>query len=86
MTRGDKGRRVFYYQNRFLPALHCYTCAHILVCSSGEEPLQSVLTWGTPAPQVPVGAEQRRQNSHSVLQEREQMVQTFTHTQIHGFL
>lgn len=35
MTRGDKGRRVFIIRRDFY--LHCYTCAHVLVCSSGEK-------------------------------------------------
>lgn len=55
------------------------------VCSSGEKLCNLYCRGEHQHPQVPVGAEQRRQNSHSVLQEREQMVQTFTHTQIHSF-
>lgn len=35
MTRGDKGRRVFIIRRDFY--LHCYTCAHVLVCSTGEK-------------------------------------------------
>lgn len=82
MTRGDKGRRVFVTRINFY--LHCtgtpvsmYWC--FLVGKT------CAMLWRTAAPQVPVWAEQRGQKSHSELQEREQMVQTFTHTQIHTF-
>lgn len=82
MTRGDKGRRVFITRINFY--LHCtdtpvpmYWC--VLVGKT------CAVLCRTPAPKVPVRAEQRRQKSHSELQEREQMVQTFTHTYIHTF-
>lgn len=84
MTGGDKGRMVFntimhfYLHNTDTPMPMCW---YVLV---EKKPVQSVLCRrGHQYHTYLLGTEQRRQKSHSVLQEREQMVQKFTHTNSH---
>lgn len=76
MTRGDKGRRAFVTRINFY--LHC-TGTPVSMYWSFLVGKTCTMLWRTAAPQVPVWAEQKGQKSHSELQEREQMVQTFTH-------